>query len=44
MCTVGKKTNLKTKNKYGNKKTMLYGITFDSKAEAKFYLYLLSKW
>ncbi len=33
-------TNL---NKYGAKKTTFYGITFDSKAEAKFYLYLLSK-
>lgn len=30
-------------NKYRNKKTILYGITFDSKMEAKFYLYLLSK-
>ena len=27
-------------NKYSNKKVVLDGITFDSKAEAKYYLHL----
>lgn len=30
------------KNKYKNKKTILYNITFASKAEANYYLHLLS--
>lgn len=34
---------IKKLSKYGNRKTMLFNIIFDSKAEAKFYLYLLSK-
>lgn len=31
------------RNKYGARKTVLYGITFDSKAEGDYYLLLLSK-
>ena len=31
---------MKTKNKYGNRKTTVYGITFDSKRESQRYLVL----
>jgi mRNA-degrading endonuclease RelE of RelBE toxin-antitoxin system len=31
------------RNKYGARKTIISGITFDSAAEAEYYLYLLAK-
>lgn len=34
------KTKAKTKSKLGNKKTVIDNIEFDSKLEAKYYLYL----
>ncbi|WP_066270341.1 DUF1064 domain-containing protein [Heyndrickxia acidicola] len=37
-----RKTVTKKRHKYGNKKTVVDGITFDSKAEAKYYEQL--KW
>jgi hypothetical protein len=34
---------LRDRNKYGARKTTVGGITFDSAAEAEYYLYLLAK-
>jgi hypothetical protein len=34
---------LRSRNKYGARKTTINGITFDSTAEAEYYLYLLAK-
>lgn len=35
--------NAPRSSKYGNKKTVINGLTFDSKKEANYYLYLLSE-
>lgn len=37
------KTRTKKKSKYGNKKTIVNGIEFDSLAESRYYLVLLEK-